>query len=146
MSTEPESPPVEVLPPLPAEKPKHENALDPHHGNRPYISRKTEAALLAIVSGECSTITQAAEKAGMAREQLQRNLKKPHVLARLDELRKQALGTRGAMAEARLDSLTRGARSEYVQLEAAKALLNHESTVKGLGGPAGGVTIKIDLG
>lgn len=147
MSTEPETPTVEVLPPIPiAAQPLPAPAPAP--GKRPVtkVGPKTEKALLALVSGEAQTITKAAELGGMTREQFSRNLKLPHVMARLDEMRKQTLGTRGAMAEAKLASLTGSARSEYVQLEAAKALLNHESTVKGLGGPAGGVTIKIDLG
>jgi len=137
------APAPEILPPAPSATTPASVPASP----RKPVGPKTEAALLALVSGRVRTITDAAKAAGMSREQLSRNLRLQHVQERLEALRREHLGLRGAMAEARLDALTHSARSEYVQLEAAKALLDHERHLKGLGGgPVGGVTIKIDLG
>ena len=43
------------------------------------ISRKVQAAIDAMVSGDCKNITAAAEKVGLARESLSRALNKPHI-------------------------------------------------------------------
>jgi hypothetical protein len=43
------------------------------------ISKKVRAAIDALVSGECKKISDAAAKAGLARESLSRALSTPHV-------------------------------------------------------------------
>jgi hypothetical protein len=47
------------------------------------ISKKVRAAIGFMVSGECKTQTDAASRAGLARESLSRALSTPHVLAHL---------------------------------------------------------------
>ena|SRR6476660_9112398 len=47
------------------------------------ISKKTRAAIDAMVSGSCKTVAEAAEKGGMARESLSRALSTPHVAEHL---------------------------------------------------------------
>ena len=47
------------------------------------ISKKTRAAIDAMVNGQCKTVGEAAEKAGMARESLSRALSSPHVAEHL---------------------------------------------------------------
>jgi hypothetical protein len=47
------------------------------------ISKKVRAAIGFMVSGECKTQTDAAARAGLARESLSRALSTPHVLAHL---------------------------------------------------------------
>jgi hypothetical protein len=84
------------------------------------IGRKLDKALKALVNG-APTITAAAELAGMNRTALHLALKKQHVLDYLDEQVAQATRTRGIKALAKLDRLM-DARSEYVQLEAARDL------------------------
>jgi hypothetical protein len=47
------------------------------------ISKKVRAAIDAMVSGNCKTVAEAAEKGGMARESLSRALSTPHVAEHL---------------------------------------------------------------
>jgi hypothetical protein len=47
------------------------------------ISAKVRAAIDAMVSGNCKTVAEAAEKGGMARESLSRALSTPHVAEHL---------------------------------------------------------------
>jgi hypothetical protein len=57
------------------------------------VSKKVIAAIDAMVTGECRNITEAAQKAGLARESLSRALSKPHVaeLVRTKVLRHLAI-------------------------------------------------------
>jgi hypothetical protein len=61
------------------------------------ISRKVQAAIDAMVSGDCKSITAAAEKVGMAREGLSRALNKPHIA----EFRRQKVIRALALASVR---------------------------------------------
>jgi hypothetical protein len=49
------------------------------------ISKKTRAAIDAMVNGDCKSIREAAEKVGLVRESLSRALSKPHVAQHLRE-------------------------------------------------------------
>jgi len=134
----------EILPP----EPQTSSApLKGEGGPNSKVGRRTRAALDALVSGEADTITIAAQIAGMSREQLSRNLKKPHVLDHLDALRKAKRTLAVVRAETELDRLTRGGRSEYVRLEAASRTLERADRLDALVGRGGGqITISIDLG
>lgn len=111
------------------------------------VGRKTRVALDALVSGAADTITEAAAHAGMTREQLSRNLKKPHVSAYLTQLREAKRSLSVTRAEAELDRLTTGARSEYVRLEAAKHTIDRYDRLNDLiGRGATSVHFHIDLG
>ena len=61
------------------------------------ISKKVVAAIDLMVSGECKKISEAAEKAGLARESLSRALSKPHVAEHMRAKVQRSL----AMASAR---------------------------------------------
>ena len=87
-----DSPPADVAAPGPARR----------------VSKKVIAAIDAMVTGECKNITEAAQKAGLARESLSRALSKPHVadLLRTRVLRHLAIaaGRAGATKVDLLDS------------------------------------------
>jgi hypothetical protein len=72
----------DITPPAPAKRALA--ALDeapvPATSERPKrITKKVNAAIDLMVSGECKTIKDAAEKVGLARESLSKALSKPHV-------------------------------------------------------------------
>jgi hypothetical protein len=64
------------------------------------ITEKVRRAIGLMVSGECKQITQAAEKAGLARESLGRALDKPHVAEFLRQKVIRHLATQAARAGA----------------------------------------------
>ena len=72
------------------------------------ISRKVQAAIDAMVSGDCKNITAAAEKVGLARESLSRALSRPHVAEHLRQRVRRhlalAAARAGAVKEELLDS------------------------------------------
>jgi hypothetical protein len=85
------------------------------------ISKKVCVAIDALVSGECKTITDAAAKAGLARESLSRALNSPHVAEHLRQKIKRSLAVGAARAGvtklALLDSpneMVRDRASSYV--------------------------------
>jgi hypothetical protein len=49
------------------------------------ISKKVRTAIEAMVSGQCKTIKDAAEKVGLSREHFTRELSKPHIAAYMRE-------------------------------------------------------------
>jgi len=49
------------------------------------ISKKVRSGIEALVSGQCKTINDAAEKSGLSREHFTRELSKPHVAAYMHE-------------------------------------------------------------
>jgi hypothetical protein len=62
------------------------------------ISAKVRAAVRAMVEGECKTLKEAAEKAGLARESLSRALSTPHVAEHLRLQTVRRLGIAAARA------------------------------------------------
>jgi hypothetical protein len=62
------------------------------------ITKKVRAAIGLMVSGECKTQTEAAEKVGLARESLSRALSKPHVHEHLRQqtVRRLSIAAAGA--------------------------------------------------
>jgi hypothetical protein len=70
----------------------------PDVAESPYrVSKKVQAAIDLMVSGQCKKISDAAEKVGLARESLSRALNKPHVSALMLQKVQRSL----AMAAAR---------------------------------------------
>jgi hypothetical protein len=113
------------------------------------VGAKTERALLALASGAAKTQTAAAKLAGMSREQLQRNLGKVHVAARLDQLLRAAMRTDAVAAQNTVRSLTKSARSEFVRLQASQDTLDragYSPDALAAVGRGSGVKITIDLG
>jgi hypothetical protein len=107
------------------------------------IGRKLNDALTAMVNG-ANTIQAAAELAGMNRCSLSLALKKPHVIARLDELVATATRTRGIKALSKLERLME-ARSEYVQLEAARDLADRAGYTPPKDAPVQDTTLVVNI-
>jgi len=108
------------------------------------ISRKLRYAIGQVALG--SSICAAAKAAGMHRNGLTDALKRPQVIAMLEQTIRSNLAASAGKAAMRLDSLITSARSEYVQLEASKAVLDRAGygTVATTG-VAGDVVIQINL-
>ncbi|WP_377830322.1 hypothetical protein ACFKHW_17330 [Bradyrhizobium lupini] len=64
------------------------------------ISKKIRAAIDAMVSGDAKTITDAAEKAGISREHLSRELGRPHIAKLLHDKTARNLSIHAAKAGA----------------------------------------------
>jgi hypothetical protein len=64
------------------------------------ISAKVRTAIDALVAGEAVTVTAAAEKAGLSREHLSRELSKPHVAEHLSQRVRRNLAVASARAGA----------------------------------------------
>lgn len=111
------------------------------------IGRKLSRALNEIVHG-ARTVTEAAERSGMSREGLSKALGKGHVVAELERRVRTEQVVRGAKSMHKLSHLMDAARSEYVQLEAAKATADRSGYAvnKREHDAVGGLVINIDLG
>ena len=86
------------------------------------IAKKIRVAIEAITSGEVKTITDAAEKAGITREHLSRELSKPHVAEFLRQKAARVVAIAAGRASARLVELI-DADSEHVSAEMTKHTL-----------------------
>jgi hypothetical protein len=62
------------------------------------ITHKVRAAIAAMVSGDVKTITDAAAKVGMSREQLSRRLSEPHVIEFMHQKVRRSLALAAARA------------------------------------------------
>jgi hypothetical protein len=103
------------------------------------ISKKVRAAIDAMVSGECKTIKETAEKVGLARESLSRALSTPHVA---EHLRTKVLRSL-AMAAARAGAV----KVDLLDSDNAIARDRASSFVLGLAGiqPATNPSISVNL-
>jgi phage terminase small subunit len=105
-----------------------------------------------LVSTGCS-IREAAESAGYAagesgRVSACKALRQPHVQQYMMQSVNEALGLNATVAASKLLSLARGAKSEYVQLEASKDILDRagfKPPDKQLHLHAGEIKVSIDL-
>ena len=91
------------------------------------ISGKAKSLVDTLVATGC-TITEASKVAGYkgnsARVSASRMLRKPEVQAYMMQEINRSLGLNSAKASAKLVALSQGAKSEYVQLEASKDILD----------------------
>ena len=91
------------------------------------ISGKAKSLVDTLVATGC-TITEASKLAGYkgnsARVSASRMLRKPEVQAYMMQEINRSLGLNSAKASAKLVALSQGAKSEYVQLEASKDILD----------------------
>jgi hypothetical protein len=123
----------EILPPAPKDAP-HE---------RP-ISKKLKTAIRYIAEG--NGVSEAARRSLVHRNTLVDALKRPTVIALLEQTVKANLAASAGKAAARLDHLIDGAKSEYVQLEAAKSVLDRSGYAQQSGQAlSGDVLISIQL-
>ena len=91
------------------------------------ISGKAKSLVDTLVATGC-TITEASKLAGYkgnsSRVSASKMLRKPEVQAYMMSEIQRSFGLSSAKASARLLSLSQGAKSEYVQLEASKDILD----------------------
>ena len=98
-----------------------------HSSEKTKISGKAKSLVDTLVATGC-TITEASKLAGYkgnsARVSASRMLRKPEVQAYMMQEINRSLGLNSAKASAKLVALSQGAKSEYVQLEASKDILD----------------------
>tara|TARA_B100000900_G_C20368985_1_gene629577 strand:- start:125 stop:523 length:399 start_codon:yes stop_codon:yes gene_type:complete len=91
------------------------------------ISGKAKSLVDTLVATGC-TITEASKLAGYkgnsSRVSASRMLRKPEVQAYMMQEINRSLGLNSAKASAKLVALSQGAKSEYVQLEASRDILD----------------------
>jgi DNA-binding protein Fis len=117
------------------------------------LTDKQMALVDTLVSTGC-TVKQASVQAGYkdsegGRVAAQKTLKLPHVQAYLLKAVSEHLGTNAARAAARMVTLATEARSEYVQLEASKDILDRtgfKPPDRTKAEVLGDISVKIDLG
>ena len=121
------------------------------------LSRKLtdkQTALVDTLVAEGCSITEAAGKAGYAegdsgRVSASKALKQPHVQQYMMQCVSEQLGLNAATAAARVMRLATGAKSEYVQLEASKDILDragYKPIDRSQVQVAGDIRVSIDLG
>lgn len=116
------------------------------------LTEKQYALVDTLVAEGCS-ITEAAGKAGYAegesgRVSASRALRQPHVQAYMMQRVGETLGVNATTAAARLVRLATGAKSEYVQLEASKDILDRagfKAPDKHMHLHSGDIKVSIDL-
>ena len=113
-----------------------------------------QTALVDVMVAEGLNTSQAAIRAGYAEGKAgyvtaHKALKQPHVQQYMMQRIQESLGVNATLAAARVMQLAQGARSEHVQLEAAKDILDRagfkpidRSQVQ----VAGDIKVSIDLG
>ena len=116
------------------------------------VTEKQMALVDTLVAEGCS-ITEAARKAGYSegksgRVTASRALRLPHVQSYMMTRVGEVLGLNATTAAAKLVGLAKGAKSEYVQLEASKDILDRagfKAPDKHMHLYAGEISVKIDL-
>lgn len=130
----------EILPP----KPSRRGRKDLVGRATGRISARLRKAVERVAEGK--NITEAAKLTGMHRNALSQALMRPHVSDLLEKLVRVKLATSAGKAVTRIDTLIDGAKSEYVRLEAAKAILDRSGYVGTERASLGGdVVIEIKL-
>ena len=120
--------------------------------NTKKLTPKQTALVDTLVSKGCS-ITQAAKEAGYAdgdsgRVTASKALKTTHVQAYMMQRVTESLGLNATVAAAKVLQLAQGAKSEYVQLEASKDILDragYKPVDKAMHLVQGNISVSIDL-
>lgn len=116
------------------------------------LTSKQTALVDTLVATGCS-ITHAAKAAGYAagesgRVSASKALKLPHVQQYMMQRVGEAIGLNATVAAAKVLELSQGAKSEYVQLEASKDILDragYKAADKHMHLHAGEISVSIDL-
>jgi len=116
------------------------------------LTTKQTALVDTLVATGCS-ITHAAKAAGYAagesgRVSASKALKLPHVQQYMMQRVGEAIGLNATVAAAKVLELSQGAKSEYVQLEASKDILDragYKAADKHMHLHAGEISVSIDL-
>lgn len=117
------------------------------------LTDKQTALVDTLVATGC-TIREAAESAGYAkgesgRVSASKALRQPHVQQYMMQRVTETLGLNATVAASKLLQLAQGAKSEYVQLEASKDILDRagfKPVERSMHLHAGEISVKIDLG
>ena len=117
------------------------------------LTPKQRGLVDALVANGC-TIKEAATMAGYAegeagRVTASKTLRLPHVQAYMMTAIAESMGVSATIAAAKLVQLSQGAKSEYVQLEASKDILDRagfKAPDKHMHLHAGDISVNIDLG
>jgi hypothetical protein len=104
----------------------------------PRISKQVRRAIELLLSGACSTQTAAAERVGISREHLSRQLSRDHVQVFIAREVRRRIGSASMPAAARMVALLH-ATSEHVSLDAARTIL----ALNGIQAPQTGHSINI---
>jgi hypothetical protein len=108
------------------------------------IPHKVRAAVAAMVSGECKTITSAAEKVGLSREHLSRQLSEPHITEFMHQKVRRSLALAAARAGAtKIDLLD--CESLHVRNDASEFILALAG-IKPATGPSVSVNVAVTAG
>ena len=118
-----------------------------------HITAKQRALVDTLVANGCS-IKEASSLAGYAsgeagRVTASKTLRLPHVQQYMMQRIGETMGVSATLASAKLVQLARGAKSEYVQLEASKDILDRagfKAPERHMHLHAGDITVQIDLG
>jgi phage terminase small subunit len=124
---------------------------DLDNGRRP-LTKKQMLLVDTLVAEGCS-ISQASQEAGYAsgesgRVTASKALRQPHVQEYMMKRITETLGVNATLASAKLVKLASGAKSEYVQLEASKDILDRagfKAPDKHMHLHAGEIKVQIDL-
>ncbi len=116
------------------------------------LTKKQTALVDTIVAFGCS-ITEASRKAGYAegesgRVTASKALRLPHVQEYMQQRIRESIGINATIASAKVLDLAQGAKSEYVQLEASKDILDragYKPTEKSMTLVQGNINVSIDL-
>ena len=119
---------------------------------RRHLTKKQMVLVDTLVAEGCS-ITKASQEAGYAKGESGRvtaskALRLQHVQAYMMQRVAESLGVNATTAAARLVQLAQGAKSEYVQLEASKDILDRagfKDPERHMHMHAGDITVSIDL-
>ena len=119
---------------------------------RRHLTVKQETLVDTLVAKGCS-ISQASQEAGYAkgesgRVSASKALRLPHVQEFMMKRITESIGINATLASAKLVNLASGARSEYVQLEASKDILDRagfKAPDKHMHLHAGAIKVNIDL-
>ena len=116
------------------------------HGSNKRISPRMKEAIRLLQSGEARTVTEAADKAGMNREHVHRQLKRPHVEEYIHSLVKHRNKTVSLLkASNMVDVLLDSAESEAVRADMVKHVRASNGIGSGGDGSQAGGTVVLKI-
>jgi hypothetical protein len=117
----------------------------PQATKRVRIPKNIVRACELLASGECKTVTAAAERVGVSREWLSRLLQRSHIRAFLHRKSQQTIATASLRASNRLVELI-DAKSEHVAAQVSERILTSEGILKSDQGSNIAVNVDIRAG
>ena len=116
------------------------------------LTKKQKTLVDTIVAFGCS-VTEAASKSGYAegesgRVTASKTLRLPHVQEYMQQCIRQSIGLNATIASRKVLDLATNAKSEYVQLESAKDILDragYKPVDKSMSIVTGGINVSLDL-